>query len=189
MSVISGFEPFSGILLDLDAGLLREQHRGQVIDRADARRADLIRLLRAFHQSDKLGDAVHRHILVHQQQRRRRGDQSERREILARIVADVLVEVRAGGQRRGIAEDNGIAVRSGMGDLARADRAAAAGIAALDHDLLAECGAHLVGDRARHDVVGAARRQRNDQRDRPVRIIVRRDRPRRSESNDRGDRG
>ena len=37
-------------------------------------------------------------------------------------------------------------------------------------DGLAERGAHLVGDRARQDVVGAARRQWNDQRDRPVRI-------------------
>ena len=59
-----------------------------------------------------------------------------------------------------------------MGDLAGADGTAAAGIAVLDHDLLAERGAHLVGDRACQDVIGAARRQRNDKYDRPVRIVV-----------------
>ena len=59
-----------------------------------------------------------------------------------------------------------------MSDLARADRAATAGIAILDHDALAERRAHLVGDRPGHDVVGAARRQRNDENDRPGRIIV-----------------
>ena len=80
--------------------------------------------------------------------------------------------MRAGGERRGIAENDRIAVRRGVSDLARADRAAAAGIAVFDHDALAERGAHLVGDRPRHDVVGAARRQRNDEDDRPVRIVV-----------------
>ena len=172
-------------LLDLDAGLLREQHRGQVIDRADARRADLIRLLGALHLGDQFADAVHRQILVHQQERRRRGDQADRGKILARIVADILVEVRAGRQGRGIAEDDGVAVGRSVSDLARADCAAAAGIAAFDDDLLAERDTHLVGHRTRHDVVGPAWRQRNDQRDRPVRIVVRRHRAGQPERDDR----
>ena len=172
-------------LLDRDAGLLREQHRGQIIDRADARRADLIRLLGALHQGNQFTDGVNRQILVHQQQRRRRSDQADRGEILARIVADILVKVRAGRQGRGIAQDDRVAVRRCVGDLAGADGAAAAGIATFDDDLLAERDTHLIGDRARHDVVGAARRQRNDQRDRPVRIVVRRDRAGHSERGDR----
>ena len=79
------------------------------------------------------------------------------------------------GERRRIAQQEGVAVgRAALRDLAGADGAAAARGAVFDHHLLAERGAELVGDGARHDVVGAARRQRNDQRDRPARIGLRR---------------
>ena len=134
---------------------------------------DLIRLLRIFHQRDQFADIVHRQILVHEKQRRRRGDQADWRQVLARVVTDVAIKIRPGCQCRGVAEDNRVSVRRSVGDLAGANRAAAAGIAVLNHDPLAERRAHLVRDRPRHDVVGAAGRQRDDQNDRPVRVIVR----------------
>ena len=55
---------------------------------------------------------------------------------------------------------------------AAGDDATAAHGAVLDHNLLAERRAHFVGDRAGHDVVGPARRQWDDERDRPIGIVV-----------------
>ena len=163
-------------LLDLEAGLLCEQNRREVTDRADARRADLIRLLGALHQRDQLGDGLDLDARMQKEQPRRRCDDAHGRKILARVVADVAVHARRGREVGGVAEQQRVAIGLGTGDRARADRAAAACGAVLDHDLLAERGAHLVGDGARHDVVGAAGRQRDDERDRPRRIGLRRGR-------------
>ena len=75
--------------------------------------------------------------------------------------------------RAGAAEAERVAVGRGLRDLARRDRAARAALV-LDHDLLAERPAHLLGDDARHHVVAAAGGVGNDQGDRPRRIVLRR---------------
>ena len=110
---------------------------------------------------------------VHQHDQRTGRDQADRREILARVVADIRIERRIDRVRAGAAEAERVAVGRGLRDLARRDRAAGAALV-LDHDLLAERLAHLLGDDARHHVVAAAGGVRNDQGDRPRRIVLRR---------------
>ena len=143
-----------------------------MIDRAHAGRGKLERLLGCAHVGDQIADVAIGHAGMHQQQRRRRADQPDRREVLAHVVADVGEHVRAGRQRRGVAEQQRVAVGRALGDGAGGDRAAAAAGAVLHHHLLAERGAELVGDGARHDVDGAAGRQRDHQRDRPVGVVL-----------------
>ena len=64
-----------------------------------------------------------------------------------------------------------IAVGGGLGREIGAEHAAGTG-PVVDEDLLAEFLAELIGDDAADHVVAAAGRERNDQPDRPVRIIV-----------------
>ena len=93
----------------------------------------------------------------------------DRREILARVVADIRIKRRIDGERASAAEPERVAIGGGLGDLARADRAAGAAVV-LDHHRLAERLAHGFGDCRAPDVVAAAGRVRNDQRDRTIRI-------------------
>ena len=118
---------------------------------------------------------LRRHRRMHQHDQRAGRDQADRREILARVVADIGIERRIDRERAGAAEHERVAVGRGLRDRARRDRAAGAA-AVLDHDLLAERLAHLLGDDARHHVVAAAGRVGHDQRDRPVGIVLRRGR-------------
>ena len=120
---------------------------------------------------DQLLDVFRRHRRMHHQHQRAGADQADRLEILARVVADIAVERRIDRQRPGAAEHQRVAVRRGLGDRARRDRAARAA-AVLDHDLLAEHRAHLVGGDTRHDVVAAAGRVGHHQRDRPVGVVA-----------------
>ena len=82
-----------------------------------------------------------------------------------------------------------VAVRRALRHRAGADGAAGAA-AVVDDDLLAEDLAHLVGDGAADDRGRAAGRERDDQRDRPVRIGLRGGRSERAADRQRGqDRG
>ena len=47
---------------------------------------------------------------MHQNERGRRGDQSDRREVFAHVVADIGEHVRPGRQCRGVAEQQRVAV-------------------------------------------------------------------------------
>ena len=67
------------------------------------------------------------------QRDRHRGDQPDRREILARIVARIGIEARIDRDRAGVAEQQRVAVGLGLGDRAGAEIAAGAG-AVIDHD-------------------------------------------------------
>ena len=109
---------------------------------------------------------------MHHQGVRRRADPADRREIRARIVADIAVEARSDRERAGISQQDGVAVGRALRDRAAADGAAGAA-AVVDHDRLAEHLAHLVGDDAPDDGGAAAGRERHDQRDRPVGIVLR----------------
>ena len=127
----------------------------------------------ALRERDQFANRLRLDRGVHQHDQRARGDQSDRCEVLARVVADIRVERRIDRERAGAAEAERVAVGRALRDLARRDRAAGAALV-LDHDLLAERAAHLLGDDARHHVVAAAGRIGNDQRDRPRRIVLRR---------------
>jgi hypothetical protein len=96
-------------------------------------------------------------------------DQADRREILARIVAGVFIERRADAQRAGVTQHDGVAIGRALRHRLGADGAAGPG-PVVDDDLFTQRLAHLVGDHAAHDRGAAARRERNHQRDRPVRI-------------------
>jgi hypothetical protein len=74
-----------------------------------------------------------------------------------------------GGEGRGVAEQDGVAVGCGMGDSLGADDGRRPG-AVLDDDGLAECLAHGAADDAREIVGAAARRIRHHDPDRPVRV-------------------
>src|SRR3954468_20694489 len=107
---------------------------------------------------------------MHHQRVRRGGDPPDRGEVLAWIVADVGIEVWPDRQGAGVAKTDGVTVGIGFRQRAAADGAAGAG-AVVDHDLLAERLAELVADRADDDGGAAARREWNDQRDRPLGIL------------------
>ena len=74
---------------------------------------------------------------MRQQRDRHRGDQSDRREVLARIEAGVGVEGRVDRDRAGVAEEQRIAVRRAADERAGADDARAADAVVDDH-LMAE---------------------------------------------------
>ena len=107
----------------------------------------------------------------HQHEGHRRG-QRDRREVLAGIVGQLLVERGVGGQRAGRRHEQRVAVGRRLRRRGRRDHGAAAG-AVLDDDRLAEPLLELRLElRARQDVHGAAGAERQDQRDRPGWIVV-----------------
>ena len=121
---------------------------------------------------NQFSDGFRRERGIHHQRVRRIADQADRREILARIVADALVERGPDRERAGVTQHQRVAVGLALGDRAGADSAAGAG-AVVDHDLFTEQLTHLVGDAAADDRGRAARRKGNDERDRARRIVLR----------------
>ena len=81
-------------MLELHAGLLREQHGRQVIDGAHTGRSDLKRLLGAFISA--ISSATLRTVTLGCMIRSAgaEADQANRRKILARVVADIGEHVR-----------------------------------------------------------------------------------------------
>ena len=134
-------------------------------------------------QRDQVGDRAHRQRRVHAYDQGAGGDEADRGEILARVVADIAVERRIDGQRAGAAEPQRVAVGHALGDLAGGDAAACAATI-FDHDLLAQRLAHFLGGGPRHEVVAAAGRVGNDQGDGPARIILRAGRGREQDGDD-----
>src|SRR5262249_5706307 len=98
-------------------------------------------------------------------------DQADRSEILARIVADVVEEVRPAREVRRIGEQQRVAVGRALGELPRRDRAGGTAAAIFHHYRLAERLGEVGGDRAAHDVVGAARRKRHHQGDGAIGVV------------------
>ena len=131
---------------------------------AGAGRAEIDLAGIGFRISNKFGDGLGRKRRIDHQRIRRVADQADRREILARVVADILVERGADRQRAGIAQHQRVAVGFAFGDRLGADRAAGARTV-VDHDLLAKQFTHLVGDATADHRSAAARRERNHQRD------------------------
>ncbi len=140
-----------------------EQHGAEMDAAADAGRG-VVELARfRLGEIDQFADRVNRQGRVDQHDQRAGADQADGREILARVVADIRIERRIDAERPGTADHQRVAVRRAPGDLAGRDRAAGAG-AVLDHDLLAERPAHLVGNRC----APSRRCRRRPRRERPA---------------------
>ena len=151
-----------------DAGGARKIFAGDVARGAGAGGAEIDLAGIGLGVGDQLGHGLGRERGIHHQRIRRIADHADRRKILARIVADILVERRSDRQRAGIAEQQRVAVGIALRHRLGADGAAGAG-AVVDHDFFAEQFAHLVGNAAADDRGRAARRERDHQRDGAVR--------------------
>jgi hypothetical protein len=152
-------------MYQLDAGGAGEIFAGDVAGSAGAGRTEIDLVGIGLRIGDQFGHALRRERRMHHQRIRRIANHADRRKILARIVAGILVERGADRQRAGVAEQQRVTVGIALGDRLGADRAAGAG-AIVDHDLLAEQFAHLVGNGAADDRGTAAGREWNHQRDR-----------------------
>ena len=94
----------------------------------------------------------------------------DRCEVLHRVVVDLAVQRGRNAQRR-CGEQHGVAVRCRLGDELGRDHRARAGLVLDDHGL-AEAVLQTLGQRARHDVGGTARRERHDDGDRLARVVA-----------------
>ena len=103
----------------VDAGHGLEQLEAQVLRRAGPGRAvgELPGL--RLGELDEVGDAVHRQRRIDHQHEGRVGDERDRREILRRIVGQVLVQRHVDGERRAGAEQERVAVGRRLGDRRR----------------------------------------------------------------------
>ena len=149
----------------LDPGHGREQRAGKMIAAADATGSVcqlagfvLARFDQLAHGPGGYGGADHEDDGAP-------CDQSDRREVLARIISHIGKYRRRHRHRSGAAHDKRVSIRRAFGELARADRASGSG-AVLDDDLLAQCAAHRFCEDAGDHVVAAAGRLRDDQGDR-----------------------
>ena len=92
------------------------------------------------------------------EQQRQVGDERDRLEVLERVVADALVEVRVGDERRERGQHHGAAVGRRLGERGERDAAALPG-PVLDDDGLAEGRSQALGEDARDEVGRLAGRE------------------------------
>jgi hypothetical protein len=106
---------------------------------------------------DHVGERLGRERRVRQEGDRHRGDQADRREVLARIEIGVGVQARIDRDRAGMGEHQRVAVGRGPDHRTRADQAGAAGAIVDDH-LLADHAGKLLGHHPRQHIDAAAGR-------------------------------
>jgi hypothetical protein len=109
---------------------------------------------------------------VRQEHGHGRGDEGDRRQVAIRIESHLLLHVRRDRERPGCPEQQGMTVGRCPCDELGGDVAACAA-AVVDHDLLAEAFRKLLRDHARHRIARAARRETDDEAQRPRRILGR----------------
>ena len=155
--------------LQLDAGLLREEFRQQLPERAGAGR-DVVDRLAAPAKRDQLRKRAHAERRVHDEHIRRPADIGDMGEVLERIKTGIGIHHRRdhviGGARGGERVAVGRRLRRGRG----ADQPAGAG-AILHEAALVQGLAELLAQQAREHVGGAAGRRRRDDADRPRRPV------------------
>ena len=153
----------------LIAGAQLQQLAGQVRLGADAGRGVVVLVRLGLGLGDQVGDRGDAGVRLHEQHVRRVHQLRDRREVLDRIVGQVLEQ--AGIHRdRGRGEQQRMAVRIGARHQRHAGVAAAAGAIVDDH-ALAERLRQRLGQDARDDVGRPAGRERHDQRDGAGRIV------------------
>ena len=113
-SFSAGAGALVGHVVDLDARHAGEQLGGEMHARAGAGRAEGQLAWLLLGQRNQLGDRPRRHGRMHQHDIAARCDQADRREVLARVVADIGIErridrKRAGGDQQRVAVGLGLA--------------------------------------------------------------------------------
>jgi hypothetical protein len=120
---------------------------------------------------DEVRDCARGNGRVHDERIWRAADQADRRKTGYGVVAELLVERRTDGERCDVAGEDRVAVGCRAGrDLSADGPSRTAPV--IDDDLLAERVAQRGGYDPRDDVGRAARRERHDIAQRPVREIV-----------------
>ena len=155
--------------LQLDAGLLSEEFRQQLPERAGAGR-DVVDRLAAPAKRDEFRKRAHAERRVHDEHIRRPADIGDMGEVLERIKTGIGIHHRRdhviGGARGGERVAVGRRLRRGRG----ADQPAGAG-AILHEAALVQGLAELLAQQAREHVGGPAGRRRRDDADRPRRPV------------------
>jgi hypothetical protein len=125
-------------------------------------------LLAGFDHLHEVGKHRVRRAGGHRQGKRHDAGERNGDQVLVGIVALIGEQALIDGDFGGLPDEERVAVRRRRRDVARTDGAAGAR-AVLHDDRLVERLAELLGDDARNDVAGAARRLGHDQMDRLVR--------------------
>jgi hypothetical protein len=118
---------------------------------------------------DELSQRASRHCRVDCEGEGRNHHVRNRIEVLQRIVERTALEDRLGDMGARAAQEDGVAIRAGAGDRGSAERTASSPLVFNDHG--AKHRLHLLRPRAPDGVVSAARRERNHEPDRTVRIF------------------
>ncbi|MNT08568.1 hypothetical protein D3C72_1433150 [compost metagenome] len=152
------------------AGLVQVR-ADQVREGADAigAVADLALVLRG--PVEELLHVLYRHVPVHGQHDLGDAEFGDKGQVPAHVIRHVAVQVRRVDQRRGVGEQDGVAVRRAARDGLHRDHARAAGLV-VDDDGLPETLAHVLGQCARHGVGGAAGRARDNNGDGTRRVAL-----------------
>ena len=134
------------------------------MDRAAGSRRAVVDLAgRALRRLDELIHRAHvQHRRVHGEDERKAAGEADGREILRRVVGELLVERRIERISARITEQQRIAIGRAARDFTRPDRGAGAG-PVLHHHRLPELRRERLRHRARHHVEAAAGRLRHDQ--------------------------
>ena len=149
------------------------EHLGvEMVDRAGTDRGEgqLSRLV--ARELDEIVHRFHRQLGIDHQHIGHAGDQRDGRDVLARIVRQVLPHIDIDRKRGARRHHDGVAVRCAMRDRVHRRHAAAAR-AMIDHERLAEPLLELLADDARDQSGRAARRERHDEGDGLTRILFR----------------
>ena len=160
-----------GNVPQLCARLDGEQLAGKMIDGANAGSAEVDDLAGLLADPDEVAKRLRRIIRFDHQHARNRADEADRGEILASVVADVELEIWHDPKCRVGREQDRVTIRRAARDHAGAKRASGPAMM-VDDDPLTKLGAHFVGDNPRHDARAATGNKRDNERDRPARIIL-----------------
>ena len=156
----------------LDAGLLHEQLRRQIVERADAGRAEAELAGPRPGVGDELLHRLHRQLVVDHHGGGVFGGAGDRHEVARRVERRLGVDRIADHGRADRPGHDRVAVRLRLEHLAQAEHAVGARLV-LHHDGLAEPRPQPVADDARRQIGDAGRRKRHHHADRVRRIRVR----------------
>ena len=155
-----------------DAGHGLQQLGKQVLDRPIAARAERQLAGIVLGKRDEVGERVHAQVRRHHEHERSVADHCDRHKIPHRIVGRVLVHVHGDRERRGAAEQQRVTVGRGLGDRRGPDHGASAG-PVLDQQGFAQPLLQQWLQLPCNHVEAPAGRKRNDEGDRPTRIVLR----------------
>ena len=116
-------------------------------------------------RGDQIGKGVDAEALGDDEQFGHRRDQSDRRQILGRIVRHLFLQARADGDRAGARKADGVAIGRRLGDVIGPDDAPCAA-AVIDDDRLRQRLSHAFPECPRNHVVARARREGHHEPDR-----------------------